>query len=159
MKSLIVSLMAAVLFAAGFSTAIAADITKEQYKKIHHGMTLAAVERVLVKKGTNEGTTFYLWKAANLRVAFKSSGQMAGYTNAEASKGNDLFDAFKVAFQKKLKNDGRPFTLEEVETVLGSPGEKMDLSEFVWVNSNKARIKILIKDGKVKETGYNGRLK
>ena len=134
-------------------------ITKEQYNKVRIGMTLAGVEQVLGKKGTDEGTTFYLWKMANLRVAFTPSGQMAGYTNAEISKGNALFDDFKEALQKKIKKDGKPFNREEVETVLGNPGEKMDLSEFVWVNSNRARIKILFKDGKAKEIGYNGRLK
>ena len=159
MKVLINLLTVVSLIAAGFSTVLAADITKEQYKKVHLGMTLAGVEQVLGKKGTDKGTVFCLWKTANLRVAFTSSGQMAGYTNAEVSKGNDLFDAFKEALQKKLKKDGRPFTREEVETVLGSAGEKMDISELVWINSNKARIKILFKDGKVKEMGYNGRLK
>jgi hypothetical protein len=159
MKTLIVSLTAAALLAAFYSTVLADDITKEQYKKVRLGMTLAGVEQVLGKKGTDEGTTFYLWKMANLRVAFTPSGQMAGYINAEPSKGNDLFDSFKEAFQKKLKSDGRPFTHEEVEMVLESPGEKMDLSEFVWINSNRARIKILFKDGKAKEIGYNGRLK
>ena len=159
MKTLIVLLTVAALFTAGSSPVFAEDITKEQYKKVRLGMTLAGVEQVLGKKGTDEGTTFYLWKKANLRGAFTPSGQMASYTNAEVSKGNDLFDAFMEAFQKKLKKDGRPFTREEVETVLESPGEKMDLSEFVWVNSNKARIKILFKDGKAKEIGYTGRLK
>ena len=159
MKTLIVLMTAAALFAMGLSTVLAADITKEQYRKVRIGMTLAGVEQVFGKKGTDEGTTFYLWKMANLRVAFTPSGQMAGYTNAEAGKGNDLFDTFKEALQNKLKKEGRPFTREEVETVLDSPGEKMDLSEFVWINSNKARIKILFKDGKAKEVGYNGRLK
>ena len=159
MKTLIVLFTAASLFVAGFSTVLAADITKEQYKKVRIGMMLAEVEQLLGKKGTDEGTTFYLWEMANLRVAFTQDGQMTGYTNAEVSKSNDMFDTFKEAFQEKLKKDGRPFTCEEVETVLGSPGKKMDLSEFVWVNSNKARIKILFKGGKAKEIGYNGRLK
>jgi hypothetical protein len=35
----------------------------------------------------------------------------------------------------------------------------MALSEYVWVNSNKARIKILFEDGKAQELGYTGRLK
>ena len=159
MKNLINLLTIVALTAAGFSTVLAADITKEQYKKVRMGMSLSGVEQVLGKKGTDKGTEFYLWKAANLRVAFAPSGQMTAYSNAEVSKGNDLFDAFKEALRKKIEEDGRPFMRGEVETVMGSPGEKMALAEYIWVNSNRARIKILFKDGKVKEIGYTGRLK
>lgn len=159
MKASIALLMAMALLAAGASTALAADITKDQYKRVRMGMTLDGVEQVFGRKGTDQSTTFYLWKTANLRVAFTPGGQMTGYTNAEVSKGNDQFDAFKDALQKKLKKDGRPFTREEVESVMGGPGEKMDLVEIVWSNSNKARIKILFKEGHAEEIGYSGRLK
>jgi hypothetical protein len=138
--------------------ASAADVTKSQFRLVHVGMTLAQVEKALGRPGTNEGKVFYVWKTANLRVGFDKEAAVAEFDLAAPGKKNELFEKFKKAFMDKMSKEGKKLTRAEIEAIVGEVGKKTELAEYVWRNSNKARVRVILEKGKVRETAATGRL-
>jgi hypothetical protein len=137
----------------------ARDVTKAQLDTVRIGMTLAEVERALGRAGTNEGKVFFVWNKANLRVGFDKDDNVAEFDLATPGKKNELFERFKKAFMDKMTKEGKKLTRAEIDAIVGQVGNKTKLTEYVWHNSNRARIRVVLEEGKVREKSATGRLK
>ena len=123
--------------------ASANDVTRAQYERIRIGMAHKRVARIFARKGVRETTVFYAWPRANLRVGFKKDGDISHFEEYKVvDKRSPRYGAFVEAYKKKVVDRGEKLTYRDAVAVMGKPGKKLRVVEYVWRNENGGRVKI-----------------